>query len=365
MELEQEGLRAKSSTLKACDAMTWQLLGRPRETLVICSVDTEEDDWEPRRDGVTTNNVGQLPRLSDLMGELNAPVTYFVTHAVAAHGVSCSVLREVVDQGNSEIGAHLHPWNTPPLTESISLPHLMLNNLPASLQFSKLRQLTDRLEDAFGRAPTSFRAGRSGLGSSTIDVIRRCGYTIDSSVMPYYDLRSVYGPTFVGAPNRAYCIGESGNALEPLDAGPVLEVPVSSAYSRIPFERWDAIHRRLASRVGQALRLPGVAARTGLLKKIALKPELESVEDMLTLSRTLVGQGASHLQAMWHSPSLVPGTSPFVRTSAERDRLLARIRGFIEGLRQTCPVRFVTLSEAATSLARHGPEGPLTPPLPG
>jgi hypothetical protein len=352
MELDQPALRAKSAARKAHDAMTWQLLERPRETLVICSVDTEEDDWEPRRDGVTVNNVGQLPRLSELMGELNAPVTYFVTHAVAADGMSCRVLRKLVDQGNSEIGAHLHPWNTPPLTESISLPNLMLNNLPASLQLSKLRQLTDRIEDAFGRAPASFRAGRSGLGSSTIDVIRRCGYTIDSSVMPFYDLTPVHGPSFIGAPNGAYCIGENGNALEPHDAGPVLEIPVSSAYSRVPFQLWDAIHRGLGSPVGRALRLRGVAARSGLISRIALKPELESVKDMLRLSRILIGQGISHLQIMWHSPSLLPGTSPFVRTDAERDRLLARIRGFIEGLRRSAAVRFVTLSQAAESLAQ-------------
>ena len=336
--------------------MTWQVGERPPETLVICSVDTEEDDWEPRRDGVTANNVGQIPRLGDLMGELNAPVTYFVTHAVAADGAACRVLRNVVSQGNGEIGAHLHPWNTPPLTESISPPNLMLNNLPASLQFAKLRSLTDRLEEAFGRSPTSFRAGRSGLGSSTVEVIRRCGYTIDSSVMPFYDLRSVYGPTFVGAPNRAYCIGETGNALEPLDAGPILEIPVSSGYSRAPFELWDAIHRRLRSRVGRAMRLPGLAARAGLISKVALKPELERVRDMLRLCRTLIGQGTSHLQIMWHSPSLLPGASPFVRTPAERDHLLSRIRAFVEGLRQTGGVRFVTLSQAAESLARTAGE---------
>ena len=335
--------------------MTWQLRERPRETLVICSVDTEEDDWEPRRDGVTVNNVGQLPRLSELMGELSAPVTYFVTHAVAADGASCRVLRKLVDEGNSEIGAHLHPWNTPPLTESISPPNLMLNNLPASLQFSKLRELTDRLADALGRAPASFRAGRSGLGSSTIDAIRRCGYSIDSSVMPFYDLRGVHGPTFVGAPNRAYCIGENGDVLAPQDAGPILEIPVSSAYSRAPFDRWDAMHRRLGSPLGRALRLRGLASRAGLFSKIALKPELESEKDMLRLSRLLIGQGVSHLQLMWHSPSLLPGTSPFVRTPEDRDRLLARIRGFIEGLRQSSPVRFVTLSQAAQSLARQSP----------
>jgi hypothetical protein len=335
--------------------MTWRLLERPRETLVICSVDTEEDDWEPRRDGLTVTNVSQLPRLSELMGELNAPLTYFVTHAVAADSASCSLLRKLVDQGNSEVGAHLHPWNTPPLTESISPANLMLNNLPASLQFSKLRRLTDRLEDAFGRAPASFRAGRSGLGSSTIDVIRRCGYTIDSSVMPFYDLTPVHGPSFIGAPNRAYCIGENGNALEPLDEGPILEIPVSSAYSRVPFEIWDAVHRRLGSRVGSALRLRGLAAGAGLFSKIALKPELESVTDMLRLARALIGQSNGHLQIMWHSPSLLPGISPFVRTPADRERLLARIRGFIEGLKQGHPVRFVTLSEAAERLARSGP----------
>ena len=345
--------------------MTWQLLARPPETLVICSVDTEEDDWEPRRDGVTVSNVGQLPRLSELMGELNAPVTYFVTYAVAADGASCRVLRKLVDQGSSEIGAHLHPWNTPPLGESISPPNLMLNNLPASVQLSKLRQLTDRIADAFGQTPASFRAGRSGLGSSTIDVIRRCGYTIDSSVMPFYDLRPMHGPNFVGAPNRAYCIGGNGDALDPQDTGPILEVPVSSAYSRVPFGFWDAIHRRLGWPIGQALRLRGVAARTGLFSKIALRPELESVEDMLRLSVTLMRQGSSHLQIMWHSPSLLPATSPFVRTPADRDRLLGRIRAFIERLRQSAPVRFVTLSQAAASLAHYAPDGAVASIRPG
>jgi hypothetical protein len=262
------------------------------------------------------------------------------------------MLRRLMDEGSSEIGAHLHPWNTPPLTESISPPNLMLNNLPASLQFSKLRQLTDRLDDVFGQAPTSFRAGRSGLGAATVDVLRWCGYTIDSSVMPFYDLSPVHGPSFVGAPNRAYCIGENGNPLEPQNAGPVLEIPVSSAYSRAPFERWDAIHRRLGSGWARTLHLRGLAARAGLFNKIALKPELESVEDMLRLARTLIGHGSSHLQMMWHSPSLLPGASPFVGTPADRDRLLARIRGFVEALRQSASVRFVTLTQAAESLAR-------------
>ena len=104
------------------------------------------------------------------------------------------------------------------------------------------------------------------------------------------------------------------------------------------------------------MRLPGLAARAGLISKVALKPELESVQDMLSLCHTLIGQGISHLQITWHSPSLLPGTSPFVRTPAERDHLLARIRGFIEGLRQAGGVRFVTLSQAAQSLARNGGE---------
>jgi hypothetical protein len=240
----------------------------------------------------------------------------------------------------------------------------MLNNLPASLQFSKLRRLTDRIEDAFGQAPASFRAGRSGLGSSTIDVLRRCGYAIDSSVMPFYDLRPMHGPSFVGAPNRAYCIGENGDALSPRDSGPILEIPVSSAYSRAPFELWDAIHRRLGSRVARALRLRGLAARAGLFSKIALRPELESVTDMLRLAVTLIGQGSSHLQIMWHSPSLLPGTSPFVTTPAERDRLLGRIRGFIDGLRSAHPVRFVTLRQAAESLARRQGDAPPLPTRP-
>jgi hypothetical protein len=331
--------------------MTWRLHKREGETLVICSVDTEEDDWQPKREDVKVENVQEIPRLVDLLAGLNVPLTYFVTHAVAADPTASRVLRTAVEQGGGEIGAHLHPWNTPPLTEPLDPPALMLNNLPASLQFSKLRRLTDRLEDSFGRPLAAFRAGRSGLGASTIGVIRRCGYTIDSSVMPFYDLRAVHGPTFVGVPNHAYCIGESGDALDPQSNGPILEIPVSSGFSRVPFPVWHALHRRLASGFGRAMRLPGVAARTGLVRKIALKPELETVEDMLKLASLLIAGGVSHLQMMWHSPSLLPGCSPFVNTMGDRDRLLSVIRGFITRLRQEVPVRFVTVSEAAERVA--------------
>jgi hypothetical protein len=87
------------------------------------------------------------------------------------------------------------------------------------------------------------------------------------------------------------------------------------------------------------------------VRKIALKPELETVEDMLKLASLLIAGGVSHLQMMWHSPSLLPGCSPFVNTMGDRDRLLSVIRGFITRLRQEVPVRFVTVSEAAERVA--------------
>lgn len=336
--------------------MKWRLRNQTDETLVICSVDTEEDNWEPQRYDLTTRNINELPKLSEMMEELLVPLTYFVTHAVVTNDASRVVLRTMVRQSRAEIGAHLHPWNTPPLSESLSRENLMLNNLQPALQLSKLRVLTDEIADAFGGAPQAFRAGRSALGPNSIDALRQCGYTIDSSVSPFHDLRPVHGPNFVGAPNGAYCIGENNDALRPLDAGPVLEIPLSSGYSRAPFERWDAIHRRLRSRVGRAVMLPQIAARTGLLSRISLKPELESIDDMLRLSVLLIREGTSPLQIMWHSPSLLPGSSPFVQSAGDRDRLLERIRGLIQSLRETAAVKFVTMSEAAQLLAQRLPD---------
>src|ERR1041384_5273221 len=113
----------------------------------IVSIDTEEDNWQPRRDGVPIENIRELPRLDSLFQRLGVRATYFTTHQVAIQEWAADILRQLQD-GGAEIGAHLHPWNTPPLDEPFTPRNSMLANLPAALQLAKLERLTETLRRA-------------------------------------------------------------------------------------------------------------------------------------------------------------------------------------------------------------------------
>jgi hypothetical protein len=326
-----------------------------REPLLVVSIDTEEDNWNRSRDNVTLANIRELRPLAALFGRLGVRPTYFTTHQVAVDAAAADVLREVSEGGSAEIGAHLHPWNTPPLTEAFVPRNSMVKNLPAELQLAKLERLTVALQDAFDLPPTGFRAGRYGLGRETVGALLRCGYQVDSSVSPFIDLRTTDdGPTFVGAPMGAYRLAPDRDVREPALDGPLVEIPLSYGFNRGPFTFWDPVRRLLEGAPFRWFRLAGIAARTGLLTRLVLSPELASVSEMLTLSRRLLEQGVRHLHVTLHSPTLKAGLSPFAATAADVARLYAAIEGYVEGLSRLTSFRSVTVSEAAALLSHGG-----------
>ncbi|OLB80775.1 MAG: hypothetical protein AUI15_41085 [Actinobacteria bacterium 13_2_20CM_2_66_6] len=331
----------------------------PPNVLLLVSVDTEDDNWHPRREGVTVENVRELPRLAALFRRLGVRATYFTTYQVAIRDWAAGLLREL-RTGGAEIAAHLHPWNTPPLDEALVPRNSMLKNLPAALQLAKLERLTVALREAVGVQPRAFRAGRYALGPDTVAALLRCGYAIDSSVTPFVSWADTDdGPTFVGAPVDAYRVGQTGDARIPVPDGGLLEMPMSIGYNRTPFAVWDAVRRALASRPLRPLHLTGLAARLGIVKRIFLSPEIQSVPDMLALSRCLIDGGARQLHMFFHSPSLRPGLSPHSPTAAAVQRLYDGIASYVEALSRTTSLTFATVSEAAAAL-EHRPAGERT-----
>jgi hypothetical protein len=318
--------------------------------LLIVSIDTEEDNWSPCRDGVTVENIRELPRLDALLQRLGVRATYFATHQVAIHDWAAAILRELHGAG-AELAAHLHPWNTPPLDEPFAARNTMLKNLPAALQLAKLERLTQTLREAFGGRPVAFRAGRYGLGPDTVTALIRCGYRVDSSVTPFVSWEDDDdGPTFVGAPLHTYRLAGGADVRIPQPAGPLVELPLSIGYSRSPSGVWTGLDRLLSAPALRRLHLRGIASRAGIVKRIALSPETDSVADMLTLSRRLLDAGLPHLQLSFHSPSLSPGLSPFAPDRAAVEGMYRSIATYLERLARVTALRFVTVSEAATLL---------------
>jgi hypothetical protein len=326
-----------------------------RETIVIVSIDTEEDNWSRSRDGVTVENIGALPRLAALLQRLGARPTYFTSYQVGIQPRAVEILRELCASGSAEIGAHLHPWNTPPLEEAFVPRNSMLKNLPADLQLAKLRRLTAALEEAFDVTPRAFRAGRYALGRETVGALLRCGYRVDSSVTPYVNWEGVDdGPSFVGAPLDVYQLGPDRDVRHPAPHAELLEIPLSHGLSRGPFSFWDRARRVLEAAPLRWLHLAGFAARAGVVNRIVLSPELASAAEMLTLSRRLLEHGVRHLSLSLHSPSLVPGLSPFASTAAAVERLYASLAGYLEAVSRATCVTFATVSEAAVLLHPRG-----------
>lgn len=326
-------------------------LASDRQIHLLVSVDTEEDQWGPRDEEVTVRNILLLPRLQALFDDLGLRPTYFTTYQVAKAADSSAVMRELAAEESVEIGAHLHPWNTPPLLEGDAPRDSMLVNLPGNLQEAKLRLLTEALRVEVGINPISFRAGRLGVGAETIKALAATGYEIDSSVVPCVDLRAMDdGPDFRNLPHRPYRLGRDGK-LSGDPTGKLLEIPLSAGFTRGDPRFWNRVHGLLAP-----IRLGGHSAwglisRSGIVRHVVLNPEFDSAEDMLVLARVLVESGVDHLHLSLHSSTLLPGLTPFTSSDAEVDKLLGRLVDFVEGLRAQIATVPATLEELGRGLA--------------
>jgi len=312
-----------------------------RRVLLIVSIDTEEDNWHRSRQDVTCENIAELPRQAAFLDRLGVRPTYFTSYQVARDPRAADVVRQL-RAGGAEIAAHLHPWNTPPLTEPFTARNSMLKNLPASLQLAKLECLTAALEESCGVQPRAFRAGRYGFGRDTVAALLRCAYQVDSSVTPFVSWEKLDdGPTFTSAPLDIYRLAPDRDVNEPVEKGELIEVPLSCGFAQRPFRAWARLYR--------ALDVPGLRRLRGLCRRIVLSPELASAAEMLTLSRRLLDSGVQHLHLSWHSPSLKPGLSPFTATTADVARLYATVEEYLRRLSRITPLSFVTVSQAAAS----------------
>ncbi len=281
-------------------------------------VDTEEEfDWDRpfdrRNDGVTSVEA-QKPAQA-LYASCRLRPTYVIDYPVARSASAADVLKSFQDSGHCQIGAHLHPWVNPPFDEVVGDYNSYPGNLPATLEAAKLRVLTDAIEAAFGRRPTMYKAGRYGVGPNTAAILGELGYRIDLSVVPHTDFRPQFGPDFRGWPDRPYWIADG-----------MLEIPLSRGFSGLTARFGARLYRLTGQRWGRHLRLGGLLARTGLLERASLTPEGVTFDEIARLVRSMRRRGHRLFTLTYHSPSLAPGHTPYVRTARDVALFLDRIK---------------------------------------
>src|ERR1700690_3702241 len=277
----------------------------------IVTVDVEEDNWGYEHTGLTVENIRMIPRLQNLLDRYGVKPTYLVSYQVASCNWAVDILAKILSENKCEIGAHLHPWTTPPVTEVINERNSMLANLPYELQKAKLKTLTSKLYDAFGERPRSFRAGRWGLGPDTVKALIECGYLVDSSVTPTISWKDDgEGPDYPEVKIAPYWMSPEG--LQCRENSPsILEVPATIGFNRWPFELWQKVYLILKKDWLSFFKPAAIMHRTGLLRKIWLSPEVSSAEDMIALSRLMIMNDAQYLNLSFHSTTMLPGKSPF------------------------------------------------------
>src|SRR5262245_13999785 len=153
---------------------------------LILTIDTEaENQWQAGRPR-STDNIRFIPRFQELCDRYGFPPTYLCTHDVATTPAFDEVLLPLHKNGRAEIGAHLHPWATPPLTEwdRSETEAAYPSELPPGVFARKLECLPALLAGKLAESPRSYRAGRWGLSAAHIPVLLQLGYIVDCSVTP-------------------------------------------------------------------------------------------------------------------------------------------------------------------------------------
>lgn len=287
-------------------------LGDGERSRFWVTIDTEEDfDWDAAfaRTGFGLGSIPALAACQDYFARAAVRPIYLVDWPVIADERAFDILGPACAADRCEIGAQLHPWVTPPHDEEVSARNSYTGNLPVALQRAKMMMLRDAIRDRYGTAPTVYRAGRYGLGPESATMLAELGFRCDTSVRSGFDYRAGHGPDYRAAPLHPWWVRTG--------AGAVLEMPVTTVFDGLLGRAGPALYHRIArngSRAGAAL------ARLGLVERIALTPEGIPVDRAIRAIDIAVEARLPVLNFSFHSPSLQPGNTPYVRTAADLDQ---------------------------------------------
>lgn len=273
-------------------------------------VDTEEEfDWRAplRRTGYGVTAIAALPAAGRRFADHGVPLTLMVDYPIATdpHAIAC--VAAVLEDSRSAVGTQLHPWVNPPFDEVVSAANSYAGNLPEALEAAKIDALTAAIETAFGAAPRVYRAGRYGMGPHTLQLLAARGYLVDSSMRSRYSYDADGGPDFAAIGNAAFRTGPD-HAL--------VELPLTTVHTGLLRSGGERLYRG----VQRIPRGRGLLARARLLSRVALTPEDMPLADAREAVAVALGEGLRLLTFAFHSPSLMPGHTPYVRDAADLAR---------------------------------------------
>lgn len=275
----------------------------------LLTVDTEEEfDWSKplKRSGHSLDTIPRLRKFQQFCEGQGVVPVYLIDYPIATSTLAAEILGPAITAGRAEVGVQLHPWVSPPHEEEVNQYNSFAGNLRPELEFAKLKHLRDTIEQNFGAAPLIYRAGRYGVGPNTARFLSEVGIAIDTSVRSGFDYSAGDGPNFRDLPLRPWWIDRAAG---------LMELPLTTVFQG----RLRRLGGWLYPRLWRMPRMRGVLARLGLLDRIPLTPEGVGIAEALRGIDIAVAEDIPILVFSFHSPSLSPGFTPYVREADDLD----------------------------------------------
>jgi hypothetical protein len=304
--------------------------------MLMVVVDTEEEfDWSAPfyRDAHGIRALDDLQAMRPLFEQFAIRPVYAVDYPVADSPHGAAWLRADIDAGRAVLGAQLHTWVTPPFDEVLDPVNSYQGNLERPVERAKLEALTARVAETFGARPVIHKAGRYGIGQHTPDLICALGYDIDLSVCARFDDSRAGGPDHTAYSADPFWFGPGGR---------LLELPTTAGYCGIMAPLGERLHGLVAAPAMERAKVKAVLSRLRVLERIRLSPEGYSLSDLERLTRRLMGEGTRVFTFSFHSPSLRPGCTPYVRDGDDLAAFLKRCSDYFSFFRDEMGGRFVT-----------------------
>ena len=303
-----------------------QRIALPATTRPILSVviHTEEEfDWDRAhaREEIGVEHMRHIDRAQQVFDAFGIVPNYVVDYPIASQPLGYETLRRYQEEGRALIGAHLHPWVSPPLSESLTRANTYPGNLPRDLEYQKLAVLTETIAANFGKRPLTYLAGRYGNGPNSAAILDQLGYEVDISVAPPIDYSADGGPDYSGYSAEPFWFGRERR---------LLGLPGSGCYAGWLKGAGTPFYRLITHRNLSWARLPGIASRLRAFERIRLSPEDYTLLEMQRMTRSMLDDGQRIFVFSFHSPSVHPGYTPYVRDEAGLRRFLDKTRGYFE-----------------------------------
>ncbi len=304
----------------------------PPQLIVV--IDTEEEfNWNKpvERNSTSVESMQYINRVQDIFDEYGIKPCYVIDYPIASQKSSASVLKQIYGDNRCEIGAHLHPWVNPPEDETLIPENTYPGNLDRQLEYKKLKCLTDKISDVFEFQPNAYKAGRYGFGANTENILNELGYSIDLSYSPSFDHSADGGPDYSHANAQPFWFDDNKQ---------LIEIPISSAFVGFAGAYSRALFK--FAQKNKKIRLPGIMSRLGIVDQLVLSPEGYTSGEHVKLTQFLYQKGIRTFTWSFHSPTVMPGTTDYVRN--EKD-----LKVFLESFRHYFDFFFNTMKGVAAT----------------